>query len=42
MSDVFKGNGFERAQAHLSFWWGVSAGLIFGLPISALIVMAMR
>lgn len=42
MSNVFKGNGFKRAQAHLSFWWGVAAGLIFGVPLSALLVMAWR
>ena len=32
-------NGFNKAQSHLSLWWGVIVGLLIGVPLTAWLVI---
>ena len=35
-------NVYKAARDRVVFWWGVSLGMIVGLPLTALIVMWTR
>lgn len=32
-------NGYTRARDRMVFWWGVSLGMVVGVPLFAVIVL---